>query len=455
MKKEICITVDLIEDGETIKSKVIIKQNVQAITSIKDLGFNHQQQINILKGSQEELLKAQSAFLKENISQCPKCGAKLKFVGYTFSDFHSVFTDHKVGVRRQKCCNKSCGLTSVPSISSLFKTSLHPDFAKLQTETACSHTYRETQKILNGQSYHPRKANNLASLHQVVEIIGEYISNHQAKEIPKNISPTKELICQVDGGHLASLEEDKRSFEALAAVIYSPENIVYPDKKEKDVDPSKILKGVITSKHCAASALNDELVTIKRQTLLAAFKQGMTKDTIIIAICDGASNCWNVAQSLQKKCKKIIKILDWFHIAKRFQNISLPKYLQKELDKAKWCIWHGKSEEGIDRFDEIISKTRSQKMKDRLQKLEGYLCNNQDCLVDYAKRYDEGKVITSSLAESNIENLINRRCKGRQHMKWLRKGVHPLLQVRASFASNDWKIFGDQYVLNAITQAAA
>jgi len=75
--------------------------------------------------------------------------------------------------------------------------------------------------------------------------------------------------------------------------------------------------------------------------------------------------------------------------------------------------------------------------------------------VNYSERYKTGKVISSSLAESTIESLINKRCKGKQHMKWSREGVHPLLQIRASCASNDWLIFGANYVLNATTQIAA
>ena len=94
-------------------------------------------------------------------------------------------------------------------------------------------------------------------------------------------------------------------------------------------------------------------------------------------------------------------------------------------------------------------------MKERVIKLQGYIEKNKGYLSHYAARYKEGKVISSSLAESNVESLINKRCKGKQHMKWSRKGVHPLLQIRASCASNDWCNFGFQYVLNAMTKKAA
>ena len=40
-------------------------------------------------------------------------------------------------------------------------------------------------------------------------------------------------------------------------------------------------------------------------------------------------------------------------------------------------------------------------------------------------------------------------------MKWTREGVHPLLQIRASAASNDWAVYGSDYVLKATTQVAA
>ena len=370
----------------------------------------------------------------------------MKYAGSIASHFHSVFTDHKVPVKRQKCCNKNCGWTNVPSISSLFHTNLHPDLAKLQTEMGCNHTYREAEKQMNLLSYYPRKINNHARIHTVVEIVGNYISEHQIEKLSDDIKSIPELICQVDGGHLKSKKAEQRSFEALTSVIYSPNNIHYSDKSTTTVNVKELPRGSITSKHCAASALADDLKTIKRQTLVAALKQGMTADTQVTALCDGASNCWEVINRLEGECHSIVRILDWFHIAKRFQQISLPKYLAKRLDKTKWCLWHGRHEESIERLNGIINNTRSQKMKDRLTNLQTYLKNNSGYLTDYAERYKQSKVISSSVAESTVENLINKRCKGKQHMKWTREGIHPLLQVRASAASNDWKVFGDYYV---------
>ena len=449
------IIAKIIVDGKVVEETILLDKLVDKVSSIDELGFNHKEQIDLISGCQDSLLKAQSTDLYEEIDSCPKCQGKLKFAGTVKSLFHSVFSDHKVPVKRRKCCNKDCGWTSVPSISSLFKTNAHPDLSKLQTEMSANYTYRHAQRIMNAMSYYTRKVNNHNHLHDVVETVGNYICSNQAKDIPANIPASDELILQVDGGHLKTKEPSSRSFEALTSVIYDPKNIKYSEPNPKEnLEQESPRRATILSKHCAASALNDNLQTIKKQTLLAAQKQGMTVETKITALCDGASNCWNVVNAIEDQCIDITRILDWFHIAMKFKNVSLPKYLANKFDKIKWCVWNGLIIEALKRFDEIVPKTRNEKMKGRLTKLKNYLTNNQDYLVNYSERYREGKLISSSLAESNVETLINQRCKGQQHMKWTREGAHSLLQIRAAIASNDWNIYGNEYVLNATTQEA-
>lgn len=308
---------------------------------------------------------------------------------------------------------------------------------------------------MNAMSYNERKVNNHNHLHDIVEKVGNYISSNQSEMLSPNIPASDELVIQVDGGHLKTKAPDSRSFEALTSVIYNPNNVQYSEsRKQEELEQVQPSRATIISKHCAASALDDNLQTIKKQTLIAAQKQGMTTDTKVTALCDGASNCWRVVDVLQEKCVEITRVLDWFHIAMKFSNIPLPKYLANKLDRIKWCVWNGLKYEAIQRFNDVISKTKNKKMNVRLTKLKGYLINNKEYLVNYSERYQNGKLISSCLAESNVESLINQRCKGQQHMKWTREGAHALLQIRAAMASNDWNIYGASYVLKATTQAA-
>ena len=74
----------------------------------------------------------------------------------------------------------------------------------------------------------------------------------------------------------------------------------------------------------------------------------------------------------------------------------------------------------------------------KITKFSVYIQNNKSRIVDYRKRKNNGFVFTSNLAESTVESLINKRCKGQQHMRWSRDGLDPLLQLRATIHSDEW-----------------
>jgi len=90
---------------------------------------------------------------------------------------------------------------------------------------------------------------------------------------------------QVDGVPIQS--KDKRSFEALSAVVYRPENIC-------------TLISIIDRLRAKTvhSVLDDDLATMKTYLLNAALKQGMVENTVVTALADGALNCWSVISSL-------------------------------------------------------------------------------------------------------------------------------------------------------------
>ena len=175
-----------------------------------------------------------------------------------------------------------------------------------------------------------------------------------------------ELIIHVDGGHIKSTEEDHRSFEAMAAVVYQPHSII-PNTKNT--------RNTIASKHCAASAMSDSQEQMKRRTIIAALKQGMTPKTKITALCDGADNCWNVIDALEPMAASIDRILDWFHLSMKIQNIPLPEAIKPKLVRIKWHLWRGNSDRAIQRLTSLITAC-SGVASERLSKLKTYIVNN-------------------------------------------------------------------------------
>jgi len=88
------------------------------------------------------------------------------------------------------------------------------------------------------------------------------------------------------------------------------------------------------------SALDDDLKTIKTYHH-AALKQGLSQQTRVTALADGA-NCWSVISVLEPHCQTIEPILDWFHIAKKFQNVknalgeAFANPLRRKVDSMAW-----------------------------------------------------------------------------------------------------------------------
>ena len=99
------------------KEIIIEEMEITAVDNIFGLGFRHNKQIELLQKLQDAFLSMQTEYLCEDIEFCPRCGNKLSRQGFEESDFHSVFTDHKVKTRRLKC-NK-CDWKSIPSIKFL------------------------------------------------------------------------------------------------------------------------------------------------------------------------------------------------------------------------------------------------------------------------------------------------------------------------------------------------
>ncbi len=454
MTHQIRVIVESLNDaGDVIGKEIVMTKSVVKPNSIIDLGLRHSEQIDLLRHIQQQLLNKQSIYLKDELTTCPKCAGKLYKSGSVKSDFHSVFTDHKVAASRQVC--KLCKWTSTPSVRSLFGDSSHPDLVKIQCELGANHTFREAQHIINLLSNTSRSTNNHDKIKRMTETVGQDIAEHPDAP-PKEVKAAAHLYVQVDGGHVTTVEHGKRRFEVMTSVVFDAKNIEYKGGKEKEDGWISTIRGELTSKHCAASALLDDQGTMKQQTLNAAIKQGMTSETKMTALCDGATNCWNIVNALEGHCQSIERILDWHHIAMKFQNTRLgQEEMNERLSGAKWYLWHGFPDKAIERLQSIRDSLKDdEKKQDKVQRLLTYIGNNTNFIISYQKRQDSGLIFTSQMAESTVESLINKRCKGQQHMRWSREGLHALLQVRAAVNSNDWSTICERHINDSVYKNA-
>ncbi|MEO1399969.1 MAG: ISKra4 family transposase [Cyanobacteria bacterium J06635_1] len=450
MEYELRVVVEKVE----VSSQRVVKQDtlkvydVQAPESILELGLRHEEQISLLEKVQNSILAEQSKLIDPGHDVCPKCGQKLSKLGFTKSSFHGVFSDHKVGIQKHKCRNSACDWQSSPTTTSVFGTSIHPDLAKLQCEQGSLYSYREAQLNLEKLTVHRRRVNNHNQIRQITDAVGERLAEENLKPPAKAdcAALTDKLIVQVDGGHIPTKDKDKRSFEALSAVVYRPESIRIIDQHHRE----------IVHKSCALSTKDDNLATMKTYLLNAALKQGMDKNTVVTALADGANNCWSVLLGLEPQCKQLLCILDWFHIGKKFQNVrsAVEDGFKDTLERVKWTLWHGKSDEALAKLKMLMTNVTDAKKQAKLKGLYDYLNRNQAYLINYEEREQSNQTYTSQTAESHIESIINARHKKSGKMQWTREGAHKVLQIRGMIADNGWDNRWQGAVLSALNVAA-
>ena len=209
-------------------------------------------------------------------------------------------------------------------------------------------------------------------------------------------------------------------------------------------------------KTCVISAMDDQVHTIKPYVINAAKKQGLSQATQVTALADGAQNCWSVVAAIQPECATLECILDWFHIAQKFQQVknALGETFAASLESAKWTLWHGNADEALTKLAVLRDNVLDEGHRSKLTGLYEYLHRNQAYLVNYDARDQANQTYTSHVAESHIDALIKARHKRTKKMQWTREGAHHVLQIRALMASDEWESKGPDAVLLALGAAA-
>ncbi len=437
--------IDLQNNEKILSRESITDIDIKSPDNIIDLGLRHSAQIDILQMIQDKLLAEQAPLLKSTTNRCSGCHSTLVGNGYAKSKFHAVFTDHEIKVQRLKCLN--CKQSVVPSIKSLLGTSVHPDLYRLQCEQGANHTYRKAERNLEQMCTKKRNVNNHNRIKNITNGVGESLAEKN-KNIDESfkVKAAEALIVQVDGGHIKTTESGQRSIEVMSAKIYRPESVISITE-----DRNKI-----NSKNCAASAKYDKQSSIKKYVKTAAKYQGLSSETQVTGLADGAKNCWSIIKSLEASCAKLECILDWFHIAKKFEPAikSASKDDASLLKQSKTYLWQGNVEKGLEILQQLKSNLEPGSLKSKVNGIYSYINRNKEYIVNYNSKAKNGMPYTSQIAESTVEHLVNDRHKRNQKMQWSRSGAHSVLQIRASMASERWEMEWQDAVFDAIKLAA-
>ena len=415
--------------GEVIETRILRRDEIQKPETIRELGYLHEEQIDILQSIQDFKIHYESQLINSEAS-CPECGKKTSLIGKRQSNFHAVFTDHKVSIQRRRC---RCNWKSPDTVEKIYGSSLHPDLLEKQVLQGAEHSYCQASNILNAESKKERSINNDDRIRRNIAEVANIIENERRKpyKIVKQNEASKQLVAVMDGGHIKSNKKIGQSFEAMITSVFDPNNIVKVDKQHNE----------IIKKTSVGSGLSDNQETIKQLSLNACRAEGAHPlVTELTCITDGAKNCWSIANALKPCCKKLINVLDWFHISKRFTIVlnRVDNDMKIRLEKVKWFLWHGNVKNALERLSEIEADIDEGKALSEVQSIYDYISRNQQYIVNYQDRQAANLPFTSTIAESSVNSLINARQKNNKKMQWSREGAHSILQIRTSQFSKTW-----------------
>ena len=162
------------EAQQVLSKTIMMAGSIEKPEDVFNFGLAHEEQVKLVHSCQDALLKEQITLIDSVVESCPNCpDRKLVKYGKRRSDYHGIFTDHKLTIGRKPCpdCNYEPGST----IKTVLGHSMSADLVKLQTELGANHTYRESEQIFCMFSRSKRYINNHDRIKHTAEKVGSQV----------------------------------------------------------------------------------------------------------------------------------------------------------------------------------------------------------------------------------------------------------------------------------------
>jgi hypothetical protein len=237
-------------------------------------------------------------------------------------------------------------------------------------------------------------------------------------ELPEPAAP---LVVSIDGGYVHARSQTQRkdgSFEII-------------------VGKSMTGEGAITQ----FGLVSGYDTKPRRRLFEVLLAQGLQMNQAITFLTDGGDSVRDLTDGHSPQSTHI---LDWFHIAMRLtvlgqmgKSVEVEhkgEKFEEELEWVKWFLWHSNLYKALQLLEwleldvDAQASPEARKLAKALYEFDHYIRTNQSSIPNYGDR--NGEPISSSLAESSVNQIVSRRFVKKQQMRWGRRGAHLLLQIR-------------------------
>lgn len=436
------IQVVIEEDNQQTTIEDIISFE-KGFSNIDCIGLSLSDSKQLLKKLQQVMIQTQAQYFINANRRCSNCDKNRRIKGYHTIQYRTLFGIVSMNSPRYYHC--SCDDTKEGTFSLLkqwLPEHISPELKYIETKWASLMSYGMTADLLK-DILPVSHTLNASTVKNHLEDIAKKMET-ELKEKPdvyigcgndwlKLPKPDKPLTVGIDGGYVRNWHKKNTNFE------------------------------VVTGKSCSKTKAAKRFGFVQkyddnpRHRLMHLLKdQGMQMNQQIEFLSDGADNVRDLQYLMYPEAEHI---LDWFHLTMRITVLNqyakgLEKSdpengltITKNLESAKWYLWHGNTENALDKLEdcycileyEEIKYANCKKFLKHLDEMDTYIRNNNHLIPNYGEKYRYGETITTAFVEATINEVVAKRMVKKQQMQWTHQGAHYLLQTRTAVLNGELK----------------
>ena len=292
---------------------------------------------------QTEMVRAQAATMGERFRCCAHCGSTCPAKDTDPSPFDPCSATCRFEFVVSRTANAREVADEPRSFSALaLEGGIAPELAYVTAKFAALAPFAKVADLL-AELLPVGGAVNAGTVRNRTRRVGERIARLRPEGAadPDIDAVTPAVVIGLDGGYLRSRHRrPERNFEVIAGKVLN-------------------LDG---SQHRFAFARNGNSVSEFANAVVSA---GVRLGTPATVLCDGDPGLWKLQRQVMPEATLV---LDWFHIAMRFEHAlqaarglgagTSSDYLHghpiRELESAKWKLWHGRSSACLGRLASLM-----------------------------------------------------------------------------------------------------
>jgi hypothetical protein len=446
-----------LEDGPAGSEPIRLAMFDRADGELDQLGLSLAEGRHLTHEAQRALMDLQAQAFVAASTICVHCGAKLSIKARHTIRYRTVFGKVSLDSPQLRACKcrEGTGGKSFSPLALAMPLRVSPELECLQVKWAAHLPYAVAAALLR-ETLPIDRAISASGLRNRVWAVGQELDDKAESAIrgersyPLSDNKEKIVALAVDSAWLRHRPSREEQDEAKLAQ-YFPSKRPPPNGRHVNMIAGR---AVLDDGGCRVYGyVNREVTSAASRLDHFLSEQGVSQDQRITIVSDGAGE---FEKAVNGSKRPLTRILDWFHIAMKFRAIEqsalkFPDLLapngrpvKDEIASAKWLTWHGKSAEAVEhikRIHDMIGLTAEDPAYSALWwNLRGtywYLEANREYLVNYGWRYRRGMPISSSIAESAVNEFVSLRCAKKRQMRWTNKGAHLLIQVRVAVLNSE------------------